>query len=314
MFRTRIPRQERARTRAAVGSLKSALVKPGTLKAYENSLRLFYLWLTFWSLSWPSDRDELDMLVSQFAEAAWEEGESRSLFACLVAGISYLVPSLRNSLFGARRLITAWDKSEAVARSFPIMEEMAWALAGSALTRCWHLVAFAVVIGYSGMLRLMELLSLKAGAITGSLADASVTLVLENTKTSDKKQITEKVVIREPMAAAALFLLADGKLPGDLLFEGLTPKTLRTSLRQLSEALGLQELLITPHSFRRGKATARFRESGSFHVVADEGRWESLRTCRKYVDCAAREVASYAVDRAKLKPAVDCLKAFFRVS
>ena len=54
--------------RAAVGPLKKTLIKPSTLKSYQFSLKLFYLWLAFWSLSWPSDRDELDTLVSQFAE------------------------------------------------------------------------------------------------------------------------------------------------------------------------------------------------------------------------------------------------------
>ena len=312
MFRTRIPRHERSRKRAAVGSLKSSLVKPATLKAYQYSLQLFYLWLAFWSLTWPSDRDELDLLVSQFAEAAWEEGESRSTFACLVSGIAYLVPPLRNSLFGSRRLITAWDKSEVVARSFPINDDMAWALAGSALALNWYLIAFAVLIGYSGMFRVMELLSLTAGSLSGTLADASVTLLLRNTKTSNRKQTTESVTITEPRAAAALALLADGKLPGDLLFAGLSPKRLRSALRSLSVTLGLQDLLITPHSFRRGRATQRFRETGSFHVVAEEGRWDSLTTCRKYVDLATREIAEYSVDRAKLMSARKPLDAFFR--
>ena len=312
MFRTRIPRHERSRKRAAVGSLKSSLIKPATLKAYQYSLQLFYLWLAFWSLAWPSDRDELDLLVSQFAEAAWEEGESRSTFACLVSGIAYLVPPLRNSLFGSRRLITAWDKSEVVARSFPINDDMAWALAGSALALNWYLIAFAVVIGYSGMFRVMELLSLTAGSLSGTLADASVTLVLRNTKTSNRKQTSESVTITEPKAAAALVLLADGKFPGDLLFAGLSPKRLRSALRSLSVSLGLQDLLITPHSFRRGRATQRFRETGSFHVVAEEGRWDSLTTCRKYVDLATREVAEYSVDRAKLRSACEPLDAFFR--
>ena len=108
--------------------------------------------------------------------------------------------------------------------------------------------------------------------------------------------------------------MADGKLPGDLLFAGLSPKRLRAALRSLSVSLGLQELLITPHSFRRGRATQRFRETGSFHVVAEEGRWESLTTCRKYVDSAARELAEYSVDRAKLKLAGEQLDAFFNVS
>ena len=75
--------------------------------------------------------------------------------------------------------------------------------------------------------------------------------------------------------------------------------------------LGLGDLLTTPHSLRRGKATSRFRQFGSFHVVADEGRWDSLRTCRKYVDEASKELASYTIDHAKLERAVEHLDALF---
>ena len=187
MFRTRIPRPERARVRAAVGPLKKTLIKPATLRSYQFSLKLFYLWLAFWSLTWPSDRDELDTLVSQFAEAAWEEGESRAVFACLVSGIPYLVPALRNSLFGSRRLITAWDKSESVTRSFPITEVMAFALAGEALFCGWSLDAAAILIEFAGMFRVMELLGITACEVSGSLSDESLTVQLVHTKNLQPK-------------------------------------------------------------------------------------------------------------------------------
>ena len=298
--------------RAAMGPLKKTLIKPSTLKTYQFSLQLFYLWLAFWSLSWPSDRDELDTLVSQFAEAAWEEGESRSVFACLVSRIPYLVPSLRNPLLGSRKLITAWDKSESVTRSFPISEMMAFALAGEALACSWSLDAAAILIGFAGMFRVMELLGITACEVSGTLSDESLTVQLVHTKTSNRKQIVEKALIKEPKAAALLLALCSDRQPGDQIFQGLSPKQLPSHLRQLSVKLGLGDLLITPHLLRRGKATARFRQCGSFHVVADEGRWESLKTCRKYVDEATKELASYTVDPAKLQLACQELDSLFQ--
>ena len=53
MFRTKVPRQERARKRAAVGPLQQTLVRPATLRAYQHSLKIFYLWLGVWALEWP---------------------------------------------------------------------------------------------------------------------------------------------------------------------------------------------------------------------------------------------------------------------
>ena len=118
-------------------------------------------------------------------------------------------------------------------------------------------------------------------------------------------------MIREPRAAALLLALCSDKQPGENVFEGLSPKQFRSHLRQLAVKRSLGDLLIAPHSLRRGKATARFRQCGSFHVVADEGRWDSLRTCRKYIDEATKELASYTIDQAKLDQARKHLDALF---
>ena len=63
----------------------------------------------------------------------------------------------------------------------------------------------------------------------------------------------------------------------------------------LADGFGLGELFITPHSLRRGSATSLFRACGSFDVVADEGRWESVRTCRKYIDQSIAELGEFSV-------------------
>ena len=95
MFRARVSQHERALKRAQVGPLHKSLVKPPTYKAYMSALKLFRLWLHFWMISWPSDGDDLDHRVCEYGEVAWEEGENRATFACLVSGIRFFEESLQ---------------------------------------------------------------------------------------------------------------------------------------------------------------------------------------------------------------------------
>ena len=270
MWRVRIPPRQRARDRASVDPLKQSLIKKSTLQSYLNALRLFCLWLRFWHIPWPGDGDDLDQRVCEFGESAWEEGESRSVFAFLVSGIRYFEESLHYNLFAARRLIGAWDKAERVFRSFPITPLMAEALAGEALCNGWLLEAVAILVSTAGMFRVMEFLSLTAAQVSGSLEDEAVVITLRDTKTSNRKQLAQHAFVRDPVPAALLLYLKSGLLAGDKIFKSLSPKVLRDHLRRLAVQLKLQDLLIAPHSFRCGGATQRFRETGSFHVVAEE--------------------------------------------
>ena len=75
-------------------------------------------------------------------------------------------------------------------------------------------------------------------------------------------------------------------------------------MRSMAHALDLDDLYITPHSMRRGKATELFRTTNSFDAVAQAGRWEHNRTCREYVDAAVAETSRFSrVDTERLKRA-----------
>jgi integrase len=293
MKRKKATRHERALRRLPVGPLKATLVKPSTLQLYHHSLKVFYLWLAFHRILWPATLDDLDIHVSSFGEAAWEEGETRALFANLISGIRYFEESLKNSLFASKRLLTAWDRNEWTVRSFPLTFPMVKALAGVAVSRGWLDVAVALLVGFAGLLRVLELLSVRRCDIKGGLSATAVVIELPNTKTSSRKSVRERAIIEEPLAALLLLLLADELAPDQFVFRGLSPKILRSRLPVLAAKLGLQDLFITPHSLRRGAATHYFRETGSFDFVADRGRWESIRTCRKYIDAAIAELGEY---------------------
>ena len=86
--------------------------------------------------------------------------------------------------------------------------------------------AAAILIGFAGMFRVMELLGITACEVSGGLSDESLTVQLVHTKTSNRKQIVEKAMIREPKAAALLLALCSDKQPGENVFEGCRQNSL----------------------------------------------------------------------------------------
>ena len=300
MRRPKVPRHERALSRVRVGPLKATLVKAGTMLVYRKSVHVFFLWCVTMKISWPSDGDELDHVVSQFGEMAWEEGETRALFANLLSGLPLYEESLRQYLNCSRRLLTAWDKNEWTVRSFPLTPDMTFAMVGLAVSLDWLVEATALLVGYDGLLRIMELLRLRAGDIKGGLESPSLILELHDTKTSSRKSVLERAVLTCPYACALLLALKSDLQPGEFVFKELSAKIMRSRMRALADKLNLSDLYITPHSLRRGKATELFKVSNSFDVVAQAGRWEQLRTCRKYVDQAVAEMSRFSCSNVEL--------------
>ena len=62
------------------------------------------------------------------------------------------------------------------------------------------------------------------------------------------------------------------------------PPARRRRFKQALTELRISHLRITPHSLRRGGATAYFRHSGSFALTAQRGNWASVATCRAYIN------------------------------
>lgn len=189
MKRPKVPRHERALSRVRVGPLRATLVKVGTARVYRQSVHVFFLWCTTMQIAWPSDGDELDHVVAQFGEMAWEEGETRALFANLLSGLPLYEESLRQYLNCSRRLLTAWDKNEWTVRSFPMTPAMMFAFVGTAVAVGWLVEAAALLVGYDGLLRIMEMLQLRAADVKGDLNSPSLILELHDTKTSSRKSV-----------------------------------------------------------------------------------------------------------------------------
>ena len=68
----------------------------------------------------------------------------------------------------------------------------------------------------------------------------------------------------------------------------------------LLKTFQLQNELITPHSMRRVGATDHFRLHGNLHATTVMGRWQSVKTCRLYIDQAVADRADMRIKPTKM--------------
>ena len=109
----------------------------------------------------------------------------------------------------------------------------------------------------------------------------------------------ENVKVSDPLLAMLLSVLQSQRAKGDRVFPGKAP-LFRRQLDSLVQALRLENELITPHSMRRGGATDHFRLHGNLHATTVMGRWQSVKTCRLYIDQAIADRADMNVNATKL--------------
>ena len=81
---------------------------------------------------------------------------------------------------------------------------MSRALAGLALSWDWFLEAAAILVGFDGMLRVMELLKIQPRHVSGNLQGASMVPELPDTKTPGQKSTIEKAVLTCPFSCILL--------------------------------------------------------------------------------------------------------------
>ena len=69
----------------------------------------------------------------------------------------------------------------------------------------------------------------------------------------------------------------------DIQFVAFLRQSFRYWLRKLTQILGVDSLVLTSHSFRRGGASTMLHQGVTFGNIAVHGRWASESSCREYL-------------------------------
>ena len=279
----------RRKERQHLGSLRNNLVKPYTRTLYTKALVWFSNCLDATGLCLPDRVSELDGIVCEAIESAWDVGQPRSLIGNLLSGLPHNVNAVHGRLRGSWRLWQKRGELEIPCRAPPLSLKATLAMAFFFVNWGSRNEALLLCLAFDHFMRTDEFLSLTAGQFTFNMRRLEMHIILPKTKTSQRKGRTESLHVTDPLLVRHFIALCRHLEPCDRL-----PTISQARFRQLFDAAvahcGLN-MDIKPCSLRRGGATAFFNTHGSYDRAMEVGRWSDSRTCRIYIDTALLEVA-----------------------
>ena len=276
---------ERKRLRAALGPLHALKVIASTARRYryEYAVRCFLWFCVAYFGKLADELEELDVQCSVFIHVCWEEGESRSLVADVLSGLTRGLQRKR-ILPGSWNWLNVWERHEMRNRATPLTCTQVLALSGI----LWHFglveMAWILPVAFAAMLRTGEMLEMRGAHVSFHGSKASIMLM---GKTGVRTGHSESVVVDDPVAVQLLLFLTRGEAPMDKLYS-LHSKWFRRQWKWAVCQLKLPSKEYQPYGLRWGGACedwGHFQDAGSLVLL---GRWGSLKAAKIYAVEALR--------------------------
>ena len=282
---------ERARARRRLGSLASRVVTPVTFQRYWRACSCFFNYLRLSEVQFPRNLYEYDMVLCQYVEHVWQEGEPKGLVGDLLSGLGHFLPPLKRHMSGAWRLHAAWGKLELPCRAWPLTKRQVCGLAGLMVGWGFPDAAMCVLLGFHCILRTGEITALRWGHITFAPNLSLATISLPFTKGTNRFGIVESVTIEDTQLVRALWRLHGQQLPGNCILRR-SAQQFRHLFDAAVKSLAIPGV-VKPYSLRRGGATSDFLFFNSLDHTTVRGRWAHVKTARIYINTALAELAQH---------------------
>ena len=281
VLEARTPAQ-RAKERRNLGTLRQLTVQPQTRLRYNKAVDLFMVFLRNNSITLPSKRDLLDPLVCDYLEHLWYEGSGRGLANDTLAGLQDVDPKIKGCLPGAWRLLKTWGMNEVPSRAPPLPESVLQAMAGWAFFHNHASFGISLLIGFYGMLRTGEILSLKRRNLSSHESQEKILISLGLTKSGKRAGAAESTVLGYDKAVRPVKKWMSLAKPSSQLAKN--PGQWRKLFNEALSALRLTQHGFRPYSLRRGGATWWFGRHHSLDQILIQGRWQAVKTARIYLN------------------------------
>ena len=303
-----------ARRLARAGiKLRRVIVTAATEKKYNAGVLLFYIWLAQYGLALPDCYVDLDLILCDFIQHSWEEGEVRGYVGNALSGVSHFLPDVRGHLKSAWRLYGAWQRMELPARAPPMPEAVLFGVAGHCVRKGAYAMGVCLLVFFHCFIRTGELLALTVDQIVVTASEGVISL--PNTKSGQRTGALEAVSITSDVVAVWLGFWTKVRRKQAGNFAKLWPGTaaeFRRLFKALMQHFHLEEWEFQPYSLRRGGATAFFRETGSMERTLARGRWGTSRVARIYINDGLATLAGLHLSQGQLdeleKEALQLLK------
>ena len=274
--------EARVQMRKQLGPLRALTVQPVTKKRYKAALDDFFEYLRSENLILPHTAAKLDSVVADYLEFLWASGAGRSTASNILAGLQDTHPHMRGKLPESWRLLKTWVTHEVPNRAPPLPLDMLEAMVGYALFKQWHSFALTLLLGFFGLLRTGEILSITGAHVSVKNPRGPAVISLGLTKAGKRHGAAESVTIHVEDICRRLFQWTQGQSKS-LSLAGPAHKW-RKQFADSLKALSFHQWDFRPYSLRRGGATHVFTQHGAFDRLLVAGRWQSQKTARIYVN------------------------------
>ena len=164
-------------------SLRYAGLHASTLRAYKRALKAFLAYANKSSIKLFRS-SQLDECVSSYLDQCFQEGEPLSYAGHLLSALKRFHPHLKFKLPEASQFYKNWTKTYHPTRALPASWELTEGLMGYALSHHQERLGLLVGLGFIGMLRTAEMLSLTFQHLVIHRDERSVSMVIPTAKTS----------------------------------------------------------------------------------------------------------------------------------
>ena len=288
----RTTRQQRRRARAGV-ILSEAGLSERTKVAYLTALQKLLPELE--DVQGPA---QLDSAVANWVERAWEDGETLYVVSNALCGLHFFEPMTKHCIPSAWRLFATWRKLEWPSRAPPLTCGIVMSLANYAVSHGDIFFAALLRLGFFGLLRTGELMSLVG---TDLLCNRRQLLIsLKGTKSGKRNAADETVAVENDftllIVSTVLDILTSRNALSHKLWE-FSPQSFRNHFDAYLRRFNIQHLLFRPYSLRRGGATHLFQVTGSMEVALVKGRWSSNKVARVYISDGLSKLPDLVLDK-----------------
>lgn len=279
VIKTQATKAKRKAERAKLGKLRDARITKNTYWRYYGAVQRFTVYCEQRFGRFGASFEEIDSMLCEYIETCWQEGDHCSEVGDTISGLQHFL-NRRRVFTGAWRLFDTWKTRETPTRVPPLPSAAFFGLVG--LFLYWGRIDLAAIVaaGFHGLLRTTELLSIRVCHIVWGARGA--TLLLPNTKSGQRRGVTESVVLEDHTVLVLLSLACRGKQPFELLWTGGEPD-FRRVWKLACDTIGLPENVYTPYCLRRGGATFDWLCYRNLPRTCLRGRWSHMETSRLYI-------------------------------
>ena len=217
--------------------------------------------------------------LAEIVNYLWQDERPFDWASNFCSGFARLCRMFKHNLAQARIYVKNWNSVLGRTRAFPYSIEMVQAMASFLQVQAKPHMAVLVLVAFTGLFRIGELLNLRIRQVEFLSADFCI-FSLRDTKS---KRGAVSVIVTDMTVIKILKALVVKRPQAELVFQ-VSYKALSIWLGDFAGMLRIPGGRFIGHGFRRGGATHYFKVWGAYDRVQALGRWSEAKPCMSYID------------------------------